>query len=502
MRSPGESRGEWRRSTSGPPPSPRPSSSRSTLSTPNAVVFAASFATIFATTFFLGAFLCHQIAGERSPRIWESAALGLFALALGSYEAAAVLPLLLVAHDLLIEPGDRGRPLRARLLRWLPYGGLLGLYFLLRRHLFGVFLGGYEETGRRLLAPQLRQLLGDLGQSLYQLHVPVFAQSPGRFAPLLFLLLAGLLPLLYLGLSPVRRGSLRPWLFGWVWTIVSLAPFAFRPVVPGNGRYWYLAAIGAALAAAFLARALAAAWQGSWRVLPALAVLALLVWWGFLLTGYLQVYVEAGRTAQSLAMQLERALRRPGGAPVFVAGSPSFLLNAAGLPVAPVYHYGLSDAVSPPFAPPSPPVYPLPPLAVEELRPLLAGRPTSRIYEWEAGSGTLRQVVLSPFVLLSELPVLAPADGARLGQECAVGNFPPGSRAALPARRPRPRQPERHGLHRRPVPERHAPRRSPARLPPRHGPPLRRRLLLVDRIAGRARAAPLEPDALLLARPG
>jgi hypothetical protein len=394
---------------------------------PNAVVFAASFATIFATAFLLGAFLCHQIAGERSSWSWESAALGLFALALGSYEAAAVLPLLFVAHDLLIENGDRGCPLRARLLAWLPYCGLLGLYFLLRQHLFGVFLGGYEETGRRLLAPQLRQLLRDLGESLYQLHVPLFAPPPGRFAPLFFLLLAGLLPLLYLGLSPVRRGSLRPWLFGWVWTIVSLAPFAFRPVVPGNGRYWYLAAIGAALAVAFLARALAAAWQGPWRALPAVGLLALLVWWGILLTGYLQVYVEAGRTAQSLAMQLERALRRPGGAPVFVAGSPSFLLNAAGLPVAPVYHYGLSDAVSPPFAPPGPPVYPLPPLAVEELRPLLAGRPTSRIYEWEAGSGTLRQIVLSPFVVLSELPVLAPADGARLEQNALSATFRPGA---------------------------------------------------------------------------
>ncbi|HEV7515849.1 MAG TPA: hypothetical protein VGR07_06090, partial [Thermoanaerobaculia bacterium] len=336
---------------------------------PNAVIFAASFATLFAATFLLAAFLCHQIARERSSWPWEAASLSFFALALGSYEAAAVLPVLLVAHDLLL---DRGRPLRARLAAWLPSVVLLGLYFLLRLRLFGVFVGGYEETGRRLLAPQIRQLLGDLAQSLYQLHAPVFEQPPGPFAPLLFLLLAGLLPLLYFGLSPARRHSLRPWLFGWFWMVVSLAPFAFHPVVPGNGRYWYLAAVGAALAAAFLAHALAAAWSGPWRALPTVGLLALLAGWAFLLAGSMGIYVEAGRTAGSIAAQLERALRTPGGAPVFVAGYPGFLLNGAGVPVAQVFHYGLADAVSPPFAPAGPPVYPLPPLAAEELQPLAA----------------------------------------------------------------------------------------------------------------------------------
>jgi hypothetical protein len=404
---------------------------------PNAVVFAASFATIFATAFLLAAFLCHQIAQERSSRVWELASLLLFAFALGSYEAAVVLPVLLVAHDLLLVPTDPGAPgdpgdrrNREALVSWLPFFGLLGLYFLLRHHLFGVFLGGYEETGRRLLAPQLRQLLGDLGQSLYRLYVPIFEQPPERFAPLLFLLLAGLAPLLYLGLSPARRGALRPWLFGWIWTIVSLAPFAFRPVVPGNGRYWYLAAIGAALAVAFLARALVVSWRGPWRAVPVLAVVALLVGWAILLVGYLKVYVEAGRTARSVAAQLKSALRRPGGAPVFVASDPGFLENGAGVPVAQVFHYGLADAVSPPFAPtapPTPPVYPLPPLAVEELKPLLSGRPTSRIFEWEPGAGRLRQVVLAPFLVPAELTVLAPADGALLGRNALTVTFRPGA---------------------------------------------------------------------------
>jgi hypothetical protein len=392
---------------------------------PNAVAFATNFATIYDAAFLLAAFLCHQIAGERTSWRWESAALALFALALGSYEAAAILPVLLVAHDLLLR---RERPLRERLATWVPFFLLLGLYFLVRRLLFGVFLGGYEETGRRLLAPQLRQLLVDLGQSLYRLYLPVFERPVEAWAPLLFLLLAVLLPFAYLAASPTRRGLLRPWLFAWLWTVVAMAPFAFRPVVPGNGRYWYLAAVGAAMAISLVARALAGAWRGPWRALPVLAVLALGGWWAVLLVANLGVYLEAGRTAQSIAAQLSRAASAPGGSPVFVAGYPSFLENRARVPVAAVFHYGLHDAVNPPFAPTRALVYPLPPLAPEELRPLATGRPAARIYEWEPGSASLRQVTLPPLPSPSpaELPVLAPADGARLNPRDLTVTFRPG----------------------------------------------------------------------------
>jgi hypothetical protein len=391
---------------------------------PNAVVFAASFATIFATAFLLGAFLCHQIAGERSSWAWETGSLVLFALALGSYEAAAILPLLLIAHDLLLAPE---RPLRSRLAGWLPSSAFLGLYFLLRRHLFGVFLGGYEETGRRLLAPQLRQLLGDLVQSLYRLYVPLFEHLAAPFAPGLFLLLVGLLPLVYLGASAARRDLLPPVLFGWIWTIAALAPFAFRPVVPGTGRYAYLAVVGASLGAVFLAQALADLWRGPWRLLPALAISLLGLGWAVLLAGTLGAYLEAGRTAQSIADPLRRALQTPGGSPVFVAGAPAFLENRAGAPVAAVFHYGLADAVAPPFATAGPPVYPLPALTAEELLPLVNGRPQARIYEWEPVSGKLREIVLMASSQPVELALVAPADGAQLGPADLTVSFQPGA---------------------------------------------------------------------------
>jgi hypothetical protein len=209
--------------------------------------------------------------------------------------------------------------------------------------------------------------------------------------------------------------------------IAALAPFAFHPVVPGNGRYLYLAAVGAALGAVFLAQALADSWRGPWRAVPGLAVALLLAGWAILLLGNLGVYLEAGRTARSIAAQLGQALETPGGSPVFVAGCPAFLENAAGVPVAAVFHYGLSDAVAPPFAAASRPVYPLPPLAAEELLPLVAGRPQARIYEWEPLSGRLRQIVLAPSFSSLEIPVIAPADGAELAPGDLAITFQPGT---------------------------------------------------------------------------
>ena len=74
---------------------------------PNAVLFIASFATLFATAFVLGALVAYQRFRREGGRGWLAASLGLFALALGSYEAAAILPILVFAYELLIAGGRR-----------------------------------------------------------------------------------------------------------------------------------------------------------------------------------------------------------------------------------------------------------------------------------------------------------------------------------------------------------------------------------------------------------
>ena len=86
-------------------------------------------------------------------------------------------------------------------------------------------------------------------------------RRPGRQAAAVVLLAASL-PLLV----ALRRrdGVRRPaaevrseialWLFAWGWMVVFLAPFAFQPFVPANGRFAYLAGVGTALALTQLAR--------------------------------------------------------------------------------------------------------------------------------------------------------------------------------------------------------------------------------------------------------
>lgn len=364
---------------------------------PNAVIFGASFATLFAGTFLFGALL----AWLRSAPLL---ALGLFALALGSYEAAVVFPAVLAAHDHLLARR------RSRAPSYLPFFVLAGLYLLLRKSLFGVFIGGYEEQGRSLLSPQIGPLLKDLAASIFRLHVPIYDWELGTWATVAFCALLIGVPLTVLWMR--RRAEdnrLRLWLFAWVWTLASLAPFAFRPVVPANGRYWYLAAAGVVLSLSFLARM-----RGGF-----LAPVAL--FWGVLLHGYLGVYQEAGETARSIQSGLVRS-----GSASFLTGHPDFLTNETGVPIAQVLRYGVWDAVHPPFVQSAVPVYPLPPLRDFEILPILRGAPGSRIDQWDSQLRQLRQVVPPAGTAPIELTILGPAEGA------AVDTTRDGVQVAMP----------------------------------------------------------------------
>jgi hypothetical protein len=84
---------------------------------PNAVVWVASYATLFAAAAVFGCLLGYRRAREQGGWGWWFGALALFAAALGCYEAAVVLPVVLAATDLLapavVWGGSRERPERA-----------------------------------------------------------------------------------------------------------------------------------------------------------------------------------------------------------------------------------------------------------------------------------------------------------------------------------------------------------------------------------------------------
>jgi hypothetical protein len=395
---------------------------------PNAVLFGASFATLFGAGFLLAGFLTYQRFRETGAWRWLSASLGLFLLALLSYEAAAILPGLLAAYDVLLGRRDE---------RWkgwlalLPFFGVLGLYFVARRAIFGVFVGGYDEYSARLLDFPWRVWLKDLATSIQTLHAPAFDRWPTLPESLVFAGLVTVVPFVFLALARRRTGagSLRLWLFAWAWILITQVPFAFRPCVPGNGRYWYVTAAGVAMAAAFVVRGIAEAVPGRARFVRVAVLGGIALYWGWLLAGYLQIYVDAGRTARTIQGELIREHAAAGAPPrIFVTRYPYFLVNAAHVPVAQVFHYGLRDAVNPPFVSASVPVYPLTPLRDVDLLPIFAADPRAVILEWDASAGKLRRAVAPvPPATTTEIPVLAPADGAildpsKLGVHLAAGD--------------------------------------------------------------------------------
>jgi hypothetical protein len=374
---------------------------------PNAVLFIASFATLFASTFLLLAIDAYQTGRRVSSLV-------AFALALGSYEAAVVLPGLLIAHDLVL-PAPAAAPAsqwRSAARRWTPYCVLLALYLVLRHQVLGVTLGGYQEAGERLLAPHLAAWARDFGHSVWWLHVPVFDAVPRASALVACVVLVLLLPL---GACLWRwriAGDGRRWLFGWAWIVLGLTPFAFQPVVPGDSRYWYFPSVGLAMALGFLARWLTPS-RGWWRGLPISALGALVLWWTVLLGSAVGIYLRAGETAREIQRQVLQL--PPSGDPIFIGNHPFFVRNAQQVPMAQVYHYGLSDAVHPPFGTRRAPIYPLLPAAGRELDAIHLGRPNAAVYLWDDARRQLCAHSFTADAALPQVEVKGPPDGETLG---------------------------------------------------------------------------------------
>lgn len=312
---------------------------------PNTVLFVASFATLFAT-FFLFAALLLEATGRRP------AALAAGALALLSYEQAVVFPALILLFDLAAKPGGLSR--RWRL--W-PYFALAAIYLALRGAILGD-LGGYAGFRARLFDPAA------LGASLAEVAGRLFVPHFGIAAtPLLSLGVVAVLALAA-GFAVARRAEPGPRLLLAALAAIPVvqAPFIFTGVVPGNGRYFYLAS---ALVAIVAWQALRLLPRAEKLTAPLLAGLALLA--GAALAPVVAVYAEAADRCSAIRASLEAL---PPGR-VFVAGRPLFL-ERWGVPVAQVFHWGLADAILPPFSPRRDlAVYPLPELSDAELAPLL-----------------------------------------------------------------------------------------------------------------------------------
>lgn len=407
----------------GGPPGPAPIAAAGLFALhplhPNAV-WVASFATLFCGTFQLVAVAEYQRFRDTGRLRRLAAALGAAVLALGSYEAAAALPALLAVYEHLLGPRGRGFRGQARkAAAYVPFVVLVAGYLAFRRSLFGVVLGGYSSFAERFDVAAVPRLAGDLGASLQRLLVPWYGVPATLWGALAVAALLAAGPVLFrlAGLDrDRRRRELAAWTFGWAWAVLGMAPFAFEPFVPANGRYAYVAAMGAALALGRLAAPLgegAAAPRVARRARlagPVLVVVTAAVW-GALLAEQVATYRRAGAEARVAASSLAAADDGPAG-PVFVVGYPLFVESAGGVPLAQVYHYGLADAVRPPFGSTRLAVHPLALLGPEDLAPVARGLPGARRLAWDREAGRFRPV--SPAVEEGEeMRAWRPADEAR-----------------------------------------------------------------------------------------
>ena len=398
---------------------------------PNAVIFSASFATLFGAAYVFAALFAYLRYRTNGRRRWWALSFGSFACALLSYEAAAILPLWLAAADHLTAPGPP-RPQLRRVAGWLPFVLLLGTYLGWRRWVFGVVLGGYDATSQRLLGTGAVDLAVAIGRAVRRLLLPYYGTvvgTPVLVAATLALVVA---PAIWL-LRRRDRGATGRWLTGWAWLLGGLAPFGFEAIVPANGRYGYLAAAGAALLAATLLAPSAtpaasrppspAEGTRASRLLPWTAVAALALVWSVLLAAHLRACLRAADTAGRIRRAVAAMDRSPGG-PRFLTHYPYFVQSGNGDPAAQVFHYGLRDAVNPPFARPGTDLLPLPPLHGDELVPVVRGAGAGRVWEWGA-TDALRPVTPTAFDSLVELAV-EPVTAAAPATPAYSVRMPPG----------------------------------------------------------------------------
>lgn len=359
----------------------------------NAVAFIASFATLFGSSFSLLAVLWHRRHERLGGWGWEALALLAFLLALGSYELAAVVPALIGMTDLVSIGGWRQR--WSSVARgWVWWLIPLGAYLFLRRALFGGVLGGYSEFARALTPSALVARLPRAAE-VFSYQLLPWTGLDGMGVPRLVLaLLVGVVALCWLVVQGRRQAAAaaaaRVLVLALGWALIAQLPFSFAVVVPGNGRYWYLAAVGVSLA--IVAACAALEWKG--RTWPRFAALsAVLALWIGLALHLRPAHVEAAAKAQQIRLALRRELEAtPASEVVLAGGYPTFVRTATtGTPLAQVFHWGLSDAANPPFAAARRAIYPLTPGLGIDAEPMRTrGEPMRELLWSEAGGGLVR----------------------------------------------------------------------------------------------------------------
>jgi hypothetical protein len=371
------------------------------------VLFIGAFATLFAAAFSLLSIFCFVAARhcdasrERSRRRLDLAAIVFFVFALGSYEAAVAVPVVLLVTMLLlpgpiVASGDSSRGARARAgaRSIAPFFAMVALYLLTRLLVLETPVGGYAALRARFVSAPLERA-SDLAAALGRiLHPRYELGAPSRWVWWIWAAAA----VAALVVAADRRRAGRSALAGLAWIALSLAPFAFVGLVPANGRYAYLAIAGVVLAIGGLAGQIAARWPRLGAMVIAGVSIAVAAGWLGPLRHTVAAYDRARALVATVRSEvLSVAAEHAGaGTVVLVESPPDFVKGAAHEPVAKVFQYGLAEAVRPPFGPLLRAPVPLPVALGAPAEAALAALPGTARYRWDPNAGRLLPVAPEP----------------------------------------------------------------------------------------------------------
>ncbi|MBN2489534.1 MAG: hypothetical protein JXQ29_01610 [Planctomycetes bacterium] len=294
---------------------------------PNTVTWAAGRVSLLAGLFSLAAILAFLRHRRRPTRLRAAAAVGALVAGLLAKESVVVLPLFLLLADCILAR------LRVALGLHLVLWSVLAAYFVVRRAVLGVWIGGYGAfeggSGWAGAGPfHVRELLG----SLPRLLVPGVVELGAG----VWLVWAAVLLVVALVVLWARRGAPggRAVVVSVIWAgAMAALIYPSWELCPENAERWYPALLGIGLV-------LGVVCAGAGRL--GLAVAAVLVVLGLpALRNRVDAYRETGARVRRLVAAAQAVPVERG--PLFVFNLP---LVRAG---APFLHHGLADALAPPF---------------------------------------------------------------------------------------------------------------------------------------------------------
>ncbi|MCF8120605.1 MAG: glucosyltransferase domain-containing protein [Deltaproteobacteria bacterium] len=385
----------------------------------NSILHIASFSNLYGATFILSSLVFFAASRLNHGRKAYLGSILCFALALGCYEQAVILPALLLGCDLILPLAPERRTIKARLKVFWPYVVMLAAYFGVRFLVLGEFIGGYAGIDTSL--EQWKRALANLMYSFYKMINPSW--EGGEFMP--HLGMVGVAVTVAMGICLWLRVSGREvyfsvlMLFALVWIAICQAPFQFCGVVPANGRYWYLAEVGLAFGIMGVSVMVATLLRVRTSMVSVPITVALLLFWLPLLAANIDRHRRAGEITRSIQKSVVEAAQ--GESPqcrVFLSGYPMFIRTPMGAQVAQVFHWGLRDAMGPPFLSHNFAVFSLPQSDRMGLLPVAKGVRDGQILTWTKQWGTVPFDVTPEdeisLAQLREIQILAPKEGAQL----------------------------------------------------------------------------------------